>query len=66
MDYEQLRVKYQSLLEENAALKLEIHLLKHGAPSPLDETGGNKVSPTQSPSDNERKIRAYRVVTHSH
>jgi len=32
MDYEQLRIKYQSLLEENAALKLEIHILKHGAP----------------------------------
>src|ERR1035438_4852480 len=28
MDYEQLRIKYQSLLEENAALKLEIHILK--------------------------------------
>lgn len=59
MDYEQLRIKYQALLEENAALKLEIHLLKHGAPPLFDDTGDGKVLPTHLPSDNEKKIQLF-------
>lgn len=59
MDYEQLRIKYQSLLEENAALKLEIHLLKHGAPPPVDDAGDSKVSPTHSLSDKESEIKLF-------
>lgn len=59
MDYEQLHIKYQSLLEENAALKLEIHILKHGAQPPFDDAGGCKVLPTHLLSDNERKIKFF-------
>jgi hypothetical protein len=59
MDYEQLRIKYQSLLEENAALKLEIHLLKRDAPPPFDDAADSMVSPTHSLSDSKTKIELF-------
>src|SRR5487761_2080319 len=59
MDYEQLRIKYQSLLEENAVLKLEIHILKQGAPSPVDEAGDSKESPTHLLSGKESEIKLF-------
>ena len=57
MDYEQLCIKYQSLLEENAVLKLEIHVLKYGVAPPFDVADDSKELSTHSLSDNESRLQ---------